>query len=468
MLVMMALIAGVSAGCAHYFVNPALDSYSAAQGYRFNPESSGNNTNSLFVCLTFSGGGTRAAALSYGVLEALRNARIRWKGIEKSLLDEVDCISSVSGGSFAAAYYGLYGDRIFAEFPALFLERDVQGELTTLALNPYNVVRLASPTFSRIDLAAEHYDRVLFGGKPLGAIAEHGPRPFVIINATNLSNGERFEFTQDEFDFIGSKAAAYPISRAVAASSAFPLFLSPVTLQNHPEPPDFTVPADVSNGLEDYDVNRRRYQWARTRSSYLDKAARPYLHLMDGGVADNIGLRAIESAWRRSSGFIRRLINDGEIEKFVVIVVNARTEGQDSLSRDESPPGIGTVAYKTATIALGNYSFESIELIKELGAARLSAQQTVAACQQLLRQCPDPPQLPPFAANIEPYVVELNFESIPDAERRDYFLRLPTTFRLSHEQVQSLRDVAPELLNCAPAYGELMESLGSAASCTRH
>jgi len=77
----------------------------------------------LFVCLTFSGGGTRAAAFSYGVLQKLRDtAIVRAKdGRHESLLDEVDCISSVSGGSFTAAYYALFGARIFQDYRKEFL-----------------------------------------------------------------------------------------------------------------------------------------------------------------------------------------------------------------------------------------------------------------------------------------------------------------------------------------------------------
>ena len=56
----------------------------------------------LFVA--FSGGGTRAAAFSYGVLEKLRDTRYVVNGEEQRLLDQIDGIASVSGGSFTAAY----------------------------------------------------------------------------------------------------------------------------------------------------------------------------------------------------------------------------------------------------------------------------------------------------------------------------------------------------------------------------
>ena len=38
----------------------------------------------------------------------------------------------MSGGSFTALAYGLYGDKLFADYEQRFLKRDVQGELTNL------------------------------------------------------------------------------------------------------------------------------------------------------------------------------------------------------------------------------------------------------------------------------------------------------------------------------------------------
>ena len=199
----------------------------------------------------------------------------------------------------------------------------------------------------------------------------------------------------------------------------------------------------------------------RNRAIYVDDKELPYLHLMDGGLADNIGLRPIDSAYRRSSGFIRKLINDGAIEKFVLIVVNGRPDSGDTISKDESPPGLRVVAVKTATIAMDNYSVETIEVMKELRDMRVRAQNNIAACRRLLAQCPNPPRLPGLAADIEPYVIEINFEAIPDPERRKYFLRLPTNFALSRDQVDALVRIGPALLDEAPEFKGLMESLKS-------
>ena len=372
--------------CAHYPVNAPQKSGEATSVYHFHRQAEGNNTDSLFVCLVFSGGGTRAAALSYGVLEQLRATRITWHGTEKSLLEEVDCISSISGGSFTAAYYGLFGGRIFDDFRDKFLNVNVEHALFWRLFNPVNWVRLASPYFDRIDLAAEYYDQQLFEGQSFLSLTEPARRPFIILNATNMVNGERFEFTQEQFDFLMSDLNSYPVARAVAASSAFPFLLSPITLKNYPHR-GFEVPKDYLRGLDDYETNRRRYYWAKNRMIYMDDDKFPYLHLMDGGLGDNIGLRPIEAAYQRTSGFIRKLVNEGKIEKFVVIVVNARTIEKDRISANERAPGLFTIASKTATIAMDNYSVETIEGMKDLRAERIRVQKSIAACQKRLAGC---------------------------------------------------------------------------------
>jgi NTE family protein len=146
-------------GCAHYPVNQPLKQVDLQGGYRGRYMETSGNSENLLLYLTFSGGGTRAAALSYGVLEELKKTEVVIDGTKRRLLDEVDGISSVSGGSFTAGYYGLFGDRIFEDFESKFLKKNIQGALAARTLlNPINWFRLSSDTFDRSDLAAEYYD----------------------------------------------------------------------------------------------------------------------------------------------------------------------------------------------------------------------------------------------------------------------------------------------------------------------
>jgi NTE family protein len=150
----------VVVGCAHYPINQPITEVRPDAGYRTAQMKAPGNSDNLLLYLTFSGGGTRAAALSYGVLEELRKTEVVIDGRKRRLLDEVDGISSVSGGSFTAGYYGLFGDRIFEDFEGKFLKKNIQGALALRTfLNPINWFRFPSNYFDRSDLAAEYYDK---------------------------------------------------------------------------------------------------------------------------------------------------------------------------------------------------------------------------------------------------------------------------------------------------------------------
>ena len=129
------------AGCATRPINPPIEQVDLTKGYRYDTrwEHRRDYDAENLVVLAFSGGGTRAAAFSYGVLEALRRMEATGpKGRNIRMLDEVDLITGVSGGSFTALAYGLYGDKLFDIYESSFLKRNVQGELIGRVLNPGN------------------------------------------------------------------------------------------------------------------------------------------------------------------------------------------------------------------------------------------------------------------------------------------------------------------------------------------
>jgi predicted acylesterase/phospholipase RssA len=458
----LALVALAALGCAHYPVNARLDRYRPDAGYRFPSLGSDDPADQLFVCLSFSGGGTRAAALAYGVLAELRRTEVTWNGRKIRLLDEVDCLSSVSGGSFTAAYYGLFGERLFQDFYDRFLVRDIQGDLLAKAL--VSLPRLLSPHWSRIDLAGELYEQTVFEDKTYRALVDGRRRPFVILNATDMVTGEHFEFTQDQFDFLGSDLTPYPVGRAVAASSAFPFLLTPLTLVNHAPLAGFGPPLEHVNALKDFYADPRRWRRADHQRTYLD-GTRAYVHLMDGGLSDNIGLRAIERAYRSTDGFIAQRVASGATRRLVVIAVNAGTEGPDTLSASGTAPGLVAVAAATATTAMENYSFDTVELMRSELRERIQAELDVAACQAVLdRQCPTAPRLPAFPVVLRTCVIEVQFEAIPDPERREYFLRLGTNFHLARRDVDALIEVGGEILRDSPWFKRLLDSLSREAA----
>ncbi len=87
----------------HYTVNSNITTVKSVERYSLRNQAESQKSDELLLILTFSGGGTRAAALSYGVLQTLADTQVAVGGKQLRLLDEVDVISSVSGGSFTSA-----------------------------------------------------------------------------------------------------------------------------------------------------------------------------------------------------------------------------------------------------------------------------------------------------------------------------------------------------------------------------
>jgi predicted acylesterase/phospholipase RssA len=463
------------AACGTFPANPPLAKYDKSAGYRFDPvPDEADKRDELFVILVFSGGGTRAAALSYGVMEALRDSRIQWQGQSVSLLDEVDVISSISGGSFPAAYYALRGPKLFDEFPDKFLYRPIQSDLIKSALSPPNWFKLAGTSFGRSDLAAEFYDREVFGGGTYADVIAQHKRPFVILNATDLSTGAQFPFMQDQFDLLCSDLSGVKLARAAASSSAFPGGLTPLTFQNYAGTCDYKQPAWVERAIKDHksrlNASRtaradRRMDYTQTEIDPKTHAVRPsrkYIHLTDGGVADNIGLRepltAIGSENNSWSVFTR--INFKQVRKLVVIVVNAATNPATARDRTAKVPGLLETVTTVATIPLDNYSFETLEMLRATVKEFNKEMDFISGCKDLaVEKGPQCALDIPTPHQIAFFPVEVAFEYIQPEEERNWYKNLPTTFELPRETVDKLRAAGRQILGEDPQFRKLLEEL---------
>lgn len=459
------------AGCASYQENLPLPQYQPDQGYRYPvlEEQSEENTDSLFVVVSFSGGGTRAAALSYGILEQLKNTPIVWKGVSKSLLDEVDIISSVSGGSFTAAYYGLNREAIFnGDYENDYLKKDIEHDLFMQLFNPINWFKLLSPDYGRSDLVNEYYQQQLFGHKTFADLQKNG-KPFLMINGTDMTTGGQFPFIQDQFDLICSDLSSYPVSRAVATSSAFPGLLTPLTYNNYAGSCNYNEPAWVKNGALSGAFNPELVQFVDDQRSYYVTPAeterRDYVHMMDGGVADNIGMRSLTFGLQNTgpSYSILRRINNAEIEKLVVIVVNAATDPASGLDNSASVPGLLTTVISSATVPLDNYTFDTITRADDAIGLFKKDIARVEACNRILQdKCPAAQPLP-APEGIDSYVSVVTFNSISDPDERYWYKNLPTNFNLPAETVDKLLAKGQDLLGRTGGYQQLVRDIGKAA-----
>jgi len=231
------------------------------------------------IALCLSGGGYRAMLFHVGAL---------WRLNELGFLPRLDRVSSVSGGSIAAATLGLHwgrlqfdGDGVAQAFTA-----DVVAPLRRLASTTIDrksvIGGILQPRRTVAEKVAEAYRQHLFGGETLQQLPD---RPRFVINATNVQTGSLWRFSKPYM--ADYRVGEYPapqveLAVAVGASSAFPPVLSPVRL---------TVDG---NG---YAADGRGEQ---CRAPFTTNPV-----LTDGGVYDNLGL---ETAWKRYETI---LVSDG-------------------------------------------------------------------------------------------------------------------------------------------------------------
>ena len=171
----------------------------------------------------FSGGGSRASTLAFGTLRELARQQITWEGKTKRLLDELDGISALSGGTFTAGYYALHGDQIFHDFEHRFLRKTGRSSAIADSAVPSNWIRLWSPYFGRTHIMADLLDEALFEGHTYGDLLRRNQRPGLSIHATDMATLSRFEFSQSSSTGSAQTCSQLPIARASAASAALPL-----------------------------------------------------------------------------------------------------------------------------------------------------------------------------------------------------------------------------------------------------
>jgi len=467
-LLIGAVAAASIAGCASRPINQPISHVDTESGYRASVRlpKLNNDPNTLFL-LAFSGGGTRAAAFSYGVLEELRRTVLLAGGEHRTLLDEVDLIAGVSGGSFTALSYALYGDKLFSEYETRFLKRDVEGALIGRLINPFYWPKLIGGSYGRSELAADYYDEILFQGATFADLRDK-PTPMAVAGGTDLTNGARLEFSQTNFDLLCSDLDKVHLARAAAASSAVPVVLSPVTLNNYAGSCGYEYPAwlkDLTDKNSDNVPAMRLLQRYHDLQEFRNSKEHPYIHLVDGGLADNLGVRAILEAmeeFETNAAFREAFhlqLTSGERHRVVLIVVNSLAVPKTNWDKSESPPGLASQLLKSSGVPMSRYTAESIDLMKDL-VYRWQTERELKILQARLAGESEA-QADALVPKIDVYGINIGFEQIADPVERNYFMSLPTSFALKPEEVDRLRAIAARLLHQSEEYQRLLKALGA-------
>lgn len=242
------------------------------------------------IALCLSGGGYRAMVYHLGAL---------WRLNELGFLPRLARISSVSGGSITAAWLGVAWPRLGLSdqqtVSPTFVDEVVRPirRLADRTIDWQSVARGILGRRSIGDRVVAEYRRNLFGRRTLQDLPADGEGPRFIINATNLQSGVLWRFSRPYMRDYRVGEVLNPeieLAVAVAASSAFPPFLSPVEL-----PLEHLTFTDGSGK----DLQKPPY----TSRSYLT----------DGGVYDNLGLQTVLGINRqlRQPDFKTILVSDG-------------------------------------------------------------------------------------------------------------------------------------------------------------
>ena len=406
---------------------------------------------SMLVAVTLSGGGARASAFGFGVLSALQEARYHWNGIDTTLLNATDVVSGVSGGSIIAAYFAAYGIDGLPGFEQAFLRQNFQNSLISQALRPGNLIDLTSPWLGRSHLLARRLDD-LYGGQTFGDVERRPRHPQLFISATDMSLGAGFEFTWDQFALICSDLSTVPLSFAVAASSAVPLLLSPMTLKNyadHCQGRNYDALAlqapDAGSGF------RARLYRAHERT-YLDVKRKPYIHLVDGGLADNLGVQRLLDRTLGSNGlhnaFTEVNVPPGSIRKLVLITVNSERDPSQNIDQTDTVPGMGQVV---DTLLFGTGARATEETQEYL-------RDTIDQWRKALADR-TPGLSEAFAPGAQIHVVQVNLRDAPDDIARNALLQVPTAFSISDADVSALIEAGASVLHHSADFKALMRSL---------
>lgn len=241
----------------------------------------------LYIGLAFSGGGMRATAFAYGMLEELRSAGAG-ADVPNGLLDDVRLVSGVSGGSVMAAQFGLHGPDGLAGFRERYLVTNAETYMVTSGLNPLTIAKGVAGGVNGRETFGRYPDEVLFKDATFGDLRRQS-RIKTWINATDIANNTPFLFSPETFDALCSDLSKVRLSEAVAASAAFPLVFTPIVLQAHQGKCDYREPDWLTAARYNPEATAAMRAHARALESYTDPEEVKFVKLLDGGITDNFG-----------------------------------------------------------------------------------------------------------------------------------------------------------------------------------
>jgi len=410
------------------------------------------------VALSFSGGGTRAAAFSFGVLTALDEFRV--PNQSTTLLDRVDFITGVSGGSVLAAYYGLKKRKGLADFKQRFLLRNAEEGLQT-NLNLFSVAKGLRGGINDPTAFPKWLDDNLFDHATFKSLLRQR-RPYIWINASDIYNRTPFVFGRVIFGALCSDLSSYPISLAVAASAAVPVVFTPVVIEGFPGRCNQPLPDWVQRVRTNPDSPPLLKLFANAMDRYHSGQVR-YVKLLDGGIVDNYGLAGFTIARQASSTPYGPLEPEEAVKlrRLLFMVADAGRAPSGTWAQTvQGPSGVTliTAASDTATEsgAVGSYSAFQ-DTMSDWQDTLVDWRCKLSAAER--RRYGAPPGW--NCRDVRIFVGRLAFDQL-GPQRAEALNNVETAFKLPAAQVDMVISAGQDALRASPTFRSFYESLGRA------
>jgi NTE family protein len=454
-----ALLAGCASAIRNDPVNLRLTTNPAEMEAGLRPDVPTSYDDTI-IALSFSGGGMRAAAFSYGVLTGFDQTRLPTRSGSVSLLDELDFLSGVSGGSVPAAYYGLRGRAALADFKQRFLLVNAEENLqTNLSLG--NIARGLNGGVNDATAFPPWLDAHLFNRATMKDLLSHS-KPRVWINASDIYNRTAFIFAPVTFSALCSDVSTYPVSLAVAASAAVPVVFAPIVIQNYPGACPIGLPAWVQRVRSNPNSQPLIRAYADALQRYSSGSIK-YVKLLDGGLVDNYGLAGFTIARLAADAPFGPLAPQEavKLKRFMFLVVDSgRAPSGNWAQTVPGPSGVDLIMASSDTAtdsgAIGSYSAFDATMTdwrKTLIAWRCGLSQ--AERQRL--------GAPPGwnCRDVQFFISRITFDQL-GPERAAALNAVETRFKLPPDQVDMLIQAGRDGLNANPQFRGFMASFGRA------
>ncbi len=198
---------------------------------------------------------------------------------------------------------------------------------------------------------------------------------------------------------------------------------------------------------------RTRLYWTG-QCSYLDGKRRPYVHLVDGGLSDNLGIRRLLHRALAEGGLRKSLrdsgIPDGSVHKMVLIVVNSERDPQNDIDQDGEVPNTAQVADALLFGAGARQTTETQEFLSDV----------VREWRDELRRRSASGVANVFASDAEFHMVQVNLRDAPENASGPRLLQVPTALSILDTEVTGLIEAARTVLQRSQAFQALQRSLG--------